>query len=96
MSLVLKHMSGDAAMALVRAEILDADISHNSVIALNGLLYDPPISVLHESLDEILDVSLNAALSRDVCTWWILHLTPGFDIRERDHCTWENYHQRVD
>ena len=72
MSLVLKYMSDDAAMALVRAEILDVEISHNSVIALNGLLYDPPTSFPHESLDEILDVSLNAALSRDVSAWWII------------------------
>jgi hypothetical protein len=67
MSLLLKYMSHDSALELVHAEILDAEISQNSAIALNGLLYDPPTALLRESIDEILDVSLNAALNRDVC-----------------------------
>lgn len=70
MSLLLKYMSNDSALALVRTEILDTEISQNTVTALNGLLYNPPTSLLKESLDEILDVSLNAALSRDVRSPW--------------------------
>jgi hypothetical protein len=67
MSLLLKYLKEQAASQLLQTDILEAEITQNSVTALNGLLYDPPTAILNGSLDEILDVSLNAALSREVC-----------------------------
>jgi hypothetical protein len=67
MSLLLKYLNEQTASRLLQTDILEAEITQNSVTALNGLLNDPPTAILNGSLDEILDVSLNAALSREVC-----------------------------
>jgi hypothetical protein len=67
MSLLLKLQSTEASMSLIRSEILDVELSKNSVIALNGLLYDPPDALLEPSLlQEILSLSLSAAQSYNV------------------------------
>jgi hypothetical protein len=67
MSLLLKLQSADAAMTLIRSEILDAELSKNSVVALNALLFEPPEWVLDLSvMQEITEVSVNAAQNTDV------------------------------
>ena len=54
-------------MSLIRSEILDSQLSKNSVVALNSLLFDPPACVLDMSvMQEITEVSLNAAQNTDV------------------------------
>jgi hypothetical protein len=69
MSLVLKFLSTGSAIAFIRSEIIDVELSRTSVIALNGFLHDPPASLLNiEILDEISDLSLKAAVSTDVNT----------------------------
>lgn len=66
MSLILKFLSGESAMAFICSEIIDADLSRTSVIALNGFLHDPPSSILNRIVDEVLSMTLNAATSTDV------------------------------
>ena len=66
MSLVLKYLSAESAMAFICAEIIDAELSRTSVIALNGFLHDPSTSILDRILDEVLSMALNAATSTDV------------------------------
>jgi hypothetical protein len=66
MSLVLKVQPQDVAISFVRSEILDVETSKNSMVALNGILYDPAPVVLESVLEEILDLSLNSAQSTDV------------------------------
>jgi hypothetical protein len=54
-------------MTLIRSEILDAELSKNSVVALNALLFDPPEWVLDLSvMQEITEVSVNAAQNIEV------------------------------
>ena len=66
MSLVLKFLSAESAVAFICSEIIDVELSRTSVIALNGFLHDPPASILDRILDEILTMTLNAATSTDV------------------------------
>ena len=67
MSLLLKILSTEAAISLIQVEILDPALSKNSVIALNGLLYDILPSIIESPLmPEILSLSLQAAKSTDV------------------------------
>ena len=67
MSLVLKFLSKESTLAFVRSEIINAELSRTSIIALNGFLHDPSASILNiEVLDEVLDLSLKAAVNTDV------------------------------
>lgn len=66
MSLVLKLQSSESAMNYIRAQILDADASRNSIIALNAILFDPPACILDaEVIEEIVSLSLLASQSAD-------------------------------
>jgi hypothetical protein len=67
MSLLLKLQSTEAAVSLIRSEILDVDLSKNSVLALNGVLLDPPVSILEQKvMRDILSLAVDAAWSADV------------------------------
>jgi hypothetical protein len=66
MSLILKYQSADSAKELIDSAILDIEPSKNSVIALNGLLYDPPSILDEEVMQKIVAVALNAAQSTEV------------------------------
>ena len=66
MSLVLKFLSAESAMAFICSEIIDAELSQTSAVALNGFLHDPPASILDRILDEVMNMALNAATSADV------------------------------
>ena len=67
MSMVLKFLSKESALAFVRSEIINVELSRTSIIALNGFLHDPSASILNiDVLNEVMDLSLKAALSTDV------------------------------
>jgi hypothetical protein len=69
MSLLLNIQSANSSLALVRAQILDIELSKNSVVALNGLLHDPPVAVLSPPImEEIATRAVTAAQSTDVCS----------------------------
>lgn len=78
MSLLLKLQSTESSIALIHSEILDVELSKNSVVALNGLLDDPPDALLEPSLlQEILSLSLSAAQNYNV----IIFLGPSTYVR---------------
>ena len=69
MSLLMKFQSAESTVAMVCSEIIDVEPSKNSVVALNGVLFDPPSSIVEgQMLQEMINSSLNAAQSTDVAT----------------------------
>jgi len=74
--LILKLQSAESSLSLIRSEILDVELTKNSVVALNGILFDPTPSVLDSDvLQEILSPSLTAAQSTDVSSMVCLCLS---------------------
>jgi len=67
MSWLMKFQTAEATVAMVCSEIIDTELSKNSVVALNGVLVDPPSSIVEgQMLQEMLTLSLSAAKSTDV------------------------------
>ena len=66
MILILRFLSAESSIAFICSEIIDIDLSKNSIIALNGFLYDPSASILDRVLDEVLSLTLKAAESTNV------------------------------
>jgi len=63
----MKFQTAEATVAMVCSEIIDTELSKNSVVALNGVLVDPPSSIVEgQMLQEMLTLSLSAAKSTDV------------------------------
>ena len=67
MSLLMKFQTAEATVAIVCSEIIDVELSKNSVVALNGILLEPPSSIVEgQMLQEMITLSLSAAQSTDV------------------------------
>jgi len=91
MSLLLNIQSEESAVAFICSEILDADLSRNSIIALNGLLFEPPSTISSTGVMEgIIEVAINAAKSTDVRSY-LIYLIAGLDFRGRYPCNWKDY-----
>jgi hypothetical protein len=89
MSLLLKIQSNEFSIAVVRAEVLDAKLSKRSIVAMNGVLSDPPTSILGKNImPEILSHAVNAAQDTDV------HFFPGVLTIELDLGTRHTGHRK--
>jgi hypothetical protein len=67
MSLLMKFQPAESSVAMVCSEIIDVEPSKNSVVALNGVLFDPPSSILEgQMFQELVNFALSAAQSTDV------------------------------
>jgi hypothetical protein len=96
MSLLLKIQSNESSIAVVRAEVLDAKLSKKSMVAMNGVLYDPPTSILGQDImPEIVSHAINAAQDTDV-HFYLDMLTIELDLRTRRTGHWKNNDNRQD
>jgi hypothetical protein len=97
MSLILKFLSTDSSMVFIRSEIIDVELSQNSVIAMNGLLYDPLTCVVEtQLLDDVISLSLNAARSTDVTSELGIMLISGLHFGSRRSGPWKNNDESLD
>jgi|SRR5277367_455490 len=92
MSLLMKFQTAEANVAVTCADIIDVELSKNSVVALNGVLLDPPSSIVQgQMLREMINLSLGAARSTDVYSYTDRELMSGLYFGGRHSGYWEDY-----
>ena len=94
MSLLMKYQSAEATVAMVCSEIIDVELSKNSVVALNSALLDPPSSIVEgQMLQEMLNLSLNAAQGADVRLTHNQKFMSGLYLRGGHSGDWKDHDQ---
>jgi len=92
MQLLFKFQTAEATVAIICSEIIDVELSKNSVVALNGVLRDPPSSIVQgQMLQEMITLSLSAARSTDVYSYTDRELMSGLYFGGRHSGYWEDY-----
>src|SRR5271170_1791446 len=96
MQLLLKFQTAEATVAIICLEIIDVELSKNSVVALNGVLRDPPSSIVQgQMLQEMITLSLSAARSTDVSSNTNRELISGLYFGGRHSGTREDYDKQL-